>query len=87
MSWKTKNCYAEDVLKTSSRPVLKTSLRRLEDQQMFAGRLLGEITKQPLSKFKPQKTWTICNFEGWDLALDTYEKNKYKERPLPKQFL
>ena len=28
-SWKTKKCYAEDVLKTSS--------RRLEDQQMFAG--------------------------------------------------
>ena len=28
-SRKTKNCYAEDVLKTSS--------RRLEDQQMFAG--------------------------------------------------
>ena len=27
--WKTKNCYAEEVLKTSS--------RRLEDQQMFAG--------------------------------------------------
>ena len=30
-SWKTKNCYAEDVLKTSS--------RRLEDQQMFCGLL------------------------------------------------
>ena len=36
-SWKTKKCYAEDVLKTSSRHVLKTSGRRLEDQQMFAG--------------------------------------------------
>ena len=36
-SWKTKNCYAENVLKTSSRHVFKTSLRRLEDQQMFAG--------------------------------------------------
>ena len=36
-SWKTKNCCAEDVLKTSSRHVLKTSSRRLEDQQMFAG--------------------------------------------------
>ena len=35
-SWKTKNCYAEDVLKTSSRQVLKTSSRRSEDQQMFA---------------------------------------------------
>ena len=30
-SWNTKNCYAEDVLKTSSRHVLKTSWRRLED--------------------------------------------------------
>ena len=38
-SWKTKKCYAEDVLKTSSRHVLKTSRRRLEDQQMFAGLL------------------------------------------------
>ena len=36
-SWKTKNCYAENVLKTSSRHVFKTSLRRLEDQHMFAG--------------------------------------------------
>ena len=36
-SWKTKNCYAEDVFKTSSRHVLETSWRRLEDQQMFAG--------------------------------------------------
>ena len=33
-----KKCYAEDVLKTSSRHVLKTSSRRLEDQQMFAGK-------------------------------------------------
>ena len=36
-SWKTKNCYAEDVLKMSSRHTLKTSSRRLEDQQMFPG--------------------------------------------------
>ena len=35
--WKTKYCYAEYVLKTSSRHVLKTCSRRLEDQQMFAG--------------------------------------------------
>lgn len=28
-SWKMKNCYAEDMLKTSS--------RRFEDEQMFAG--------------------------------------------------
>ena len=34
--WKTKNCYPEGVLKMSSRPVFKTSSRRLEDQQMFA---------------------------------------------------
>ena len=38
-SWKTKNCYTEDVLKTSSRHVFKASSRRLEDQQMFAGQL------------------------------------------------
>ena len=36
-SWKTKICYAEDVLKTPSKHVLKTSSRRLEDQQMFGG--------------------------------------------------
>ena len=36
-SWMRKNYYAEDVLNTSSRYVLKTSSRRLEDQQMFAG--------------------------------------------------
>ena len=36
-SWKTKNYYAEDVLKTSARRVLKTSSRLLKDQQMFVG--------------------------------------------------
>ena len=34
---KAKNCYDEDVLKTSSRHVLKQSSRRLKDQQVFAG--------------------------------------------------
>ena len=38
--WKTKNCCAEDVLKTSSKHVLKTSSEPLEDQQMFAGEFL-----------------------------------------------
>ena len=32
-SWKTKNCYAEDVFKTSSRHVLKTSWRHYGDNQ------------------------------------------------------
>ena len=36
-SSKTTNCYTEDILKTSSRYVLKTYSRRLEDQEMFAG--------------------------------------------------
>ena len=36
-SWKTKNYYAEDVLKTFARRVLKTSSRLLKDQQMFVG--------------------------------------------------
>ena len=44
-SWKTKNCYAEGVLKTSSRHVLKTSSRRLEGQQMFARIWLQYLTK------------------------------------------
>ena len=30
-SWKTKNCYAEDVFKTSWRRVFKTSWRHIED--------------------------------------------------------
>ena len=37
MSWKTYNCYTEVKLKTSSRQDLKTSSRRLEEQQIFAG--------------------------------------------------
>ena len=36
-SWKTKNCYAEDVL------------RRLQDQQMFAGVVVLENSKQKLT--------------------------------------
>ena len=36
-SWKTKNCYAEDVLQTSLRYVLKTSSKRVEYQRRFAG--------------------------------------------------
>ena len=36
-SWKMKNGNTEDVLKTCSRHVFKTSSRCLEDQQMFAG--------------------------------------------------
>ena len=37
MSWKTKNWFAEDVLKKSWRHILKASSRRLEDQEMFPG--------------------------------------------------
>ena len=36
--WKTKNCYAEDLLKTSS--------KRLEDQQMFARQLLFDLKQK-----------------------------------------
>ena len=36
-SWKTKNCYVEDVLKTSSRHVLKTSSRRLKTNKCLLG--------------------------------------------------
>ena len=43
-SWKTKTCYTEDMLKTSSRHVLKTSSTRLEYQQMFASVLLNNGT-------------------------------------------
>ena len=35
-SWKTKNCYAEDVLKTFSRHVLKTSRSLLERLYLFS---------------------------------------------------
>ena len=37
MSWMTKKCYAEDVLKTSSMHALKMSSRFVEDQQIFTG--------------------------------------------------
>ena len=40
--WKTKNCYAEDVFKTSCRLVLKTSWRCLED---IFGRRLEDVLK------------------------------------------
>ena len=36
------------MLKTSSRHVLKTSLRRLEDQQMFAGYKLELLTPETM---------------------------------------
>ena len=32
-----KNCYSEEVLKTPPRHILRTSSRRLEDQQIFPG--------------------------------------------------
>ena len=35
-------CYAEDVLKTFSRHILKTSWRRLQDQQMFTGNIVSK---------------------------------------------
>ena len=38
-----KSCYAEDLLKTSSRYVLKTLSRLLEDQQMFAGIIFRQL--------------------------------------------
>ena len=38
-SWKTKSFHAKDVLKKSSRHVLNTSSRRLQDQQVFFGSL------------------------------------------------
>ena len=38
-----KICYAEDLLKTSSRHVLKTLSRLLEDQQMFAGIIFRQL--------------------------------------------
>ena len=49
-----KNCCAEDVSKTSSRHVFKTSSRRLEDQQMFAGKvdILMIDESFPLGQFK-----------------------------------
>ena len=44
MTWKTKTSYIEDALKTSS--------RRLEDQQMFAGILPIPVNRFP-SKLAP----------------------------------
>ena len=44
---KIKNCYAEDMLKTSPSHVLKTFSRHLEDQQMFAGMYLKYVNDFP----------------------------------------
>ena len=38
------------------------------------------------ANLSPKKLENISNFEEWDLTLATYKKNKYKQRPLPKQF-
>ena len=35
-SWKKRNCYAKEVLNTSSRHFLRSLSRRLEDQRMFS---------------------------------------------------
>ena len=56
-SWKTKNCYAEGVLKTSSRHVLKTSSRLLEDQQMFAEVVNISISSKILDSQHALVTW------------------------------
>ena len=56
-SWKTENCYAEGVLKTSSRHVLKTSSRLLEDQQMFAEVVTISISSKILDSQHALVTW------------------------------
>ena len=61
-SWKMKNCYAEDMLKTSSRNVLKTSPRRLEDQQMFAGDVHVYIRRSEMSYLNITVFWCCGNF-------------------------
>ena len=62
-SWKTKNCYAEDVLKTSSRHILKTSWRRLQDQQMFAGLSESLVLKiEMLLEFENKTNFEIFGF-------------------------
>ena len=43
--WMTRNCYAEEDLKTSSRYVLKLSWRRHGDKQLFAGLYFITSTK------------------------------------------
>ena len=60
-SWKTKNCYAEDVLKTSWRHVLKTSWRRLEE---MSWRRLGDMP------------WRRLEDMCWRRLEDVLETNK-----------
>ena len=84
-SWKTKNCYAEDALKTSS--------RHLEDQQIFAGKLpkfvIGKSAKPRC--FKNAKILPCCYrlqvkswmnsflLDGWVKELDKkFEKENRK---------
>ena len=71
-SWKTKNCYAGDVLKMASRYVLKTSSRRLEDQQVFAGFMEGNViwdsTRFNFGAFIVQHFHMFNCPEGFDIA-------------------
>ena len=62
-SWKTKNCYTEGVLKTSSRHVFKKSSRRLQYQQMFAEDVWLNKVSLNSQKIRNSFPFFILNFE------------------------
>ena len=91
-SWKTKNCYAEGALKTSSRHVLKTFWRRLEDQQMFSGSYITHRKWEFLFnyKFKVMLVFSeIIHEIGEPLFLKwmNKSKNKVDDKSVEKFFL
>ena len=82
-SWKTKNCYAEDVLKTSWRhvlktfwrhvlktswrPVLKTSWRRLEDVLQRRLQDVFKMSSRPLARRLGRRKIVTLKTSWWRL--------------------
>ena len=66
--WNTKHCYTEDVLKTFSGHVLKTSSGRLKDQQMFAGKFFD---------FKHLEMKQNGAFKLYDTLYDTFYNHSF----------
>ena len=75
--WKTKNCYAEDVLKTSWRHVLKTSWRHLKD---MSWRRLEDMSWRRLEDMSCRRledmSWRSLEEISWGHLEDTMKTNK-----------
>ena len=76
-SWKMENCYAEDVLKTSSRHVLKKYSRRLQDQQMFAEKTIETREHVWHNTRKVQETWGMRHVRTKHLSHEAFRARKH----------